>query len=359
MLLQVHTSSLEDPRVVYSLIRLSTEDGTAKKAERRPVNLALVIDRSSSMRGPRLAQAVLAVRRLVDRLDARDRLGVVAFDSAVRVILPAGPVTDEVRARLFGELERLDTGAGTNLAAGWKKGCELVASGFVREAVARVILLTDGLPSVGIRDAAKLAQIAEAEAARGVTTTAMGIGEGFDDELLGELARRGKGGFFYLATPEAIPAAFGRELAGVFAIAATSVELKIIPEETVASCEVMHRLITRPTAEGLVVEIGEIAAGAPRQVLLRIVRQPTAGPLLAKVAITYRDADGSPAGSHLDRIAVPESLPKAELAMVALERLRLSAAVAVDEAWARRASGHRAEAIAALADVRGAIASAR
>ena len=47
----------------------------------------------------------------------------------------------------------------------------------------------------------------------------MGIGEGFDDELLGEIARRGRGGFYYLATPEAIPAAFGRELAGVFAIA--------------------------------------------------------------------------------------------------------------------------------------------
>jgi len=376
------TASLEDPSVVYSLIRLSAEPGDVETglgetpyrqpgpgvdALRRPVNLALVIDRSSSMRGPRLAQAVLAVRRVVDRLDERDRLAVVAFDAAVRVLLPPGPVTAEARRRLAAELDRLETGAGTNLAAGWKKGAELVSAAFVREAVARVILLTDGLPSVGIRDAEKLATIAEAEAARGVSTTTMGIGEAFDDELLGEMARRGHGGFYFLATPEAIPAAFGRELGGVFSIAATAVELKIVLEDSVSSCEVLHRLTTRSAPDGLIVEMGEVAQGAPRQVLLRMRRQvPDSGRLLAKVALTYRDAHGRES-AHLARMDVPPPVAgreptqreKEELAEVALERLRLASAVAVDEAWARRASGHREQAIAALADVRSAIAGAR
>jgi hypothetical protein len=64
----------------------------------------------------------------------------------------------------------------------------------------------------------------------------------------------------------------------------------------------------------------------------------------------------------LARIALnPQNSPlsKEDLAEVALERLRLASAVAVDEAWARRASGHREQAIAALADVRSAIAGAR
>jgi Ca-activated chloride channel homolog len=364
MRLDVFTASLEDPRVVYALVRLTAEAEGAESTARRPVNLALVIDRSSSMRGPRINQAVLAVRKLVDRLDARDRLAVVTFDAAVRTLLPPGPVTQQARDRLAAELSRLETGAGTNLAAGWKKGCELVASGYVREAAARVILLTDGLPSVGIRDAEKLAAIADHEAARGVTTTAMGVGEGFDDELLAELARRGKGGFYYLANPEAIPAAFGRELAGVFAIAATHVELKIVPEVEIASCEVLHRLVTRASTEGLTVEMGEIAHGAPRQVLLRMTRSVLdSGKLLAKLAVTYRGSGPkgaeSSAGSHLDRVIAPSTPTAQEMAEVALERLRLAAAVAVDEAWARRASGHREEAIAGLAEVRSAIAGAR
>jgi Ca-activated chloride channel family protein len=363
MFLDLYTASLEDPRVVYALIRLRAEDGPSPRGHvpaRRPVNLALVLDRSSSMRGPRLSQAVLAVRRLVERLDARDRLAVVTFDAAVRVLLPAGPVTDEARARLTAELDRLDTGAGTNLAAGWRKGCELVASGFVREAVSRVILLTDGLPSVGVRDPEKLAIIAEGEAARGVSTTTMGIGEGFDDELLGEISRRGRGGFYYLANPEAIPAAFGRELAGVFAIAATGVELKVLPEANISSCEVLHRLVTRTTAEGLFIEIGEIAQASPRQVLLRMVRSDTDhGRLLAKLAVTYRDASGNESSSHLDRLAMATAPNPSEVAEITMERLRLASATALDEAWARRASGHRDQALAALAEVRSAIAGAR
>jgi hypothetical protein len=68
---------------------------------------------------------------------------------------------------------------------------------------------------------------------------------------------------------------------------------------------------------------------------------------------------GQPGGSHLDRLAIPSAAQPTEIAEVALERLRLAAAVAVDEAWARRASGHRDDAIAALAEVRGAITAAR
>ena len=54
----------------------------------------------------------------------------------------------------------------------------------------------------------------EKEYERGVTITTMGVGEGFEDELLSEMARRGRGGFHYLSNPSDIPAAFGRELDG-------------------------------------------------------------------------------------------------------------------------------------------------
>src|SRR5215475_3525413 len=102
MRLDLYCASLEDPRVVYALLRIAAEapsqigEGPYREAPqgpptRRPVNLVLVIDRSSSMRGPRLAQAVLAVRRVIERLDERDRLGVVTFDAAARVLLPPGP----------------------------------------------------------------------------------------------------------------------------------------------------------------------------------------------------------------------------------------------------------------------------
>jgi hypothetical protein len=86
-------------------------------------------------------------------------------------------------------------------------------------------------------------------------------------------------------------------------------------------------------------------------------REPDPARLLAKVMVTYRDGAGREQ-AHLARIAAGGA-SREELAEVALERLRLASATAVDEAWARRASGHRDQAFAALADIRSAIAGAR
>src|SRR5262249_12135664 len=126
---------------------------------------------------------------------------------------------------------------------------------------------------------------------------------------------------------------------------------------------VLHRLTARHSQDGITVEVGEIAQGAPRQVLVRMMRQSIeANRLMAKLAITYKDTVGRD-GAHLVRVMSPpvpaQGAARNEIAEVAIERLRLASAVAVDEAWARRASGHRDQAIAALAEVRSAVAGAR
>ncbi|RMH43245.1 MAG: VWA domain-containing protein [Deltaproteobacteria bacterium] len=346
---------------VYVLARVAIggDDGTGG-ADRTPVNLALVVDQSSSMRGPRFAQAVRAVREVASRLDARDRLALVLFDGTARVAFGPAPLSDDRRAELAELLDAARTGIGTNLAAGWKKGVEAVASGFVRGAIARVVLLTDGQPSVGITDASRLAELAEAEAARGVTTTCMGIGETFDDELLGEIARRGGGGFYFLERPESIPAAFGSELAGVFAIGARQAELKLVPDEDVVSVEVLHRLPARPAGDGLVVHLGDVAGGPPRQVLFCVHREPgTASRRVGTLALTCRNADGSPGDGHILGVELPPVPLHEDAAAVILERLRLVVASAVDEAWARRGHRDRRAADGALARARREVADAR
>ncbi len=341
----------EDGPKVYVLARVGASEAHVEApAERTPVNLALAIDRSSSMRGPRVAQAKRAARELVSRLDARDRFALILFDGTARTAFGPANLDDDARDALLDALDEFETGLGTNLAAGWKKSVEAVSSGFVRGAISRVVMLTDGQPSVGITDAHRLAELAEIEARRGVTTTTMGIGEGFDDELLSEIARRGRGGFYYLATPESIPAAFGSELAGVFSIVATDAKLKIVPDDEVVSVEVMHRLPARPVGDGLVVELGEVAAGPARQVLFQIHREPTAeSRRVGTLMLSAKKTDDDTAGDgHIVGIELP-NLPLTEhAATVTLERLRLEVASAVDEAWARRGFSDRKLAVGAL-----------
>jgi Ca-activated chloride channel family protein len=363
--MQVELSYLvaEDPPKVYVLARVGASARPAPSGsapDRMPVNLALVIDRSSSMRGPRIGQAVRAAREVVERLDERDRLALVLFDGTARIAFGPAHITDATRAEMLEAIADLQTGLGTNLAAGWKKGVEAVASGFVRGAVARVVLLTDGQASVGITDAARLAELAQEEAVRGVTTTCMGIGEGFDDELLSEIARRGRGGFYYLATPESIPAAFGSELAGVFAIAARDIELKLVPDDDVVSVEVLHRLPARPAGDGLIVQLGDVAAGPPRQILYQVHREPDAtSRRIGTLMLTYRNADGTAGDGHIVGVELPTMPLSERAAVVTLERLRLEVATAVDEAWARRGFNDRREASGGLAAVKRAVIRAR
>jgi Ca-activated chloride channel family protein len=358
MRLRVMADVADGGRSVYLLVRLEAE--ATPPAERSPVNLALAIDRSSSMRGPRMAQAIRAACEVVAKLDDRDRLTVIAFDGSARIVFGPDRVGEEERARLRRALAELDTGAGTNLAAAIRKGADALKAGYVRGAVARLILLTDGQPSVGVTDAEKLAALAEAEYKSGVPITAMGVGEGFEDELLAEIARRGRGGFYYLANPADIPAAFGHELAGVFAIAATQAELKLVPHDEVRAVDLLHRVPSRPGEDGLTVEIGEIASGAPRQLLFRLSRRATAESTnCGTLRLTWRRPDGRPGDGHIVGIELPRLALGEERQQVLLERLRVAVATAVDLAWARRASGDAGLAQAGLAEIKRQVLEAR
>lgn len=336
---------------VYLLIRLHADP--AVDTTRNPVNLALVIDRSSSMRGPRLTQALLAANALVDRLGPRDRISVVTFDAGVEVVFGPATMNQDEKRKLRKALADIRTGVGTNLAAGIRYGADTLRTGFVRNAVSRVILLTDGQPSIGVTDPDRLAAMVEKQHARGVSFTTMGVGQGFDDELLAELARRGKGGFYYLAAAADIPAAFGRELSGVFAITAAQTELKLIPSAAISSVELIHRLPSRPLEDGLLVELGEIAAQAPRQVLFKLTRNdPGVGDRCGTLAVGFKRPDGSAGDGHVVGIELPAGANVDAAREVTLERLRLAVATAVDVAWARRASGNRDHALAAMDEIK-------
>lgn len=358
MRLDVATEVTDGGATVHLLARLAADDTPA--GDRAPINLALVIDRSSSMRGPRMSQAIRAASQVVDRLEARDRLTVVVFDASARVVFGPdglGPANREKLSRALGDL---DTGVGTNIAAGIRLGADKIRSGYVRGALSRLILLTDGQPSVGVTDPERLSAIAAVEGQSGVPITAMGIGEGFEEELLADIARRSGGGFYYLAGPADIPAAFGRELTGLFAIAATAAELKLVPAEPITAVDLLHRLPSRPVEDGLVVEVGEVAAGEPRLVLFRLTRDPRADSRhLATLRLSYRTADGKPGDAAITGVELPR-LPLGEAARTVLvERLRLACAGAVDLAWARRAAGDRDLAVAGLDEVRRQVAAAR
>jgi Ca-activated chloride channel family protein len=60
-----------------------------------------------------------------------------------------------------------------------------------------VLLLTDGQANQGVVDPAQLEALAKSAGDDGVATTAIGVGEGFDEELLTAMADAGVGNAYF------------------------------------------------------------------------------------------------------------------------------------------------------------------
>ncbi|MCB0215300.1 MAG: VWA domain-containing protein, partial [Chloroflexi bacterium] len=173
----------------------------------RPVDVALVIDTSSSMNGAKLAAARSAGRSFVALLDpSRDRASIVGFDNEARL---AQPLTGD-QAALGRALDGLATAVGTRIDLGlWTALGELTGANRRAEADRVIVLLTDGRPQLGTEPAMRAA----AQLARdvGVATYVIGLGEDVLPEVLREIA--GAESRVYLAPDGAALSAIYRDIA--------------------------------------------------------------------------------------------------------------------------------------------------
>src|SRR2546425_501826 len=139
------------------------------------------------MAGDKLANVKEATRILADHMGKDDVFSLTTFDTHVApVVAPIrmggavpsiGPAIDGIQA-----------GSTTNLSGGYEQGCAFARENKSGENITRVVLLTDGLANVGIQSPAGLADLAGRYRAEGITTTTIGVGRDYNEELLGKMA---------------------------------------------------------------------------------------------------------------------------------------------------------------------------
>ena len=95
-------------------------------APRTPVNVAIVLDRSGSMSGEKLAKAKEAAILAIDRLGPDDIVSVVAYNHLVTVLVPATRLGD--RAEVLRQVDRLFASGTTALFAGVRRARSRSAS---------------------------------------------------------------------------------------------------------------------------------------------------------------------------------------------------------------------------------------
>jgi Ca-activated chloride channel homolog len=195
------------------------------EAPRRNLNLSIAIDRSGSMAGSPLHHALKAAETVVDQLEPTDTLSIVVYDDAVDTVVPPQAVSD--KNGLKQAIRHVRAGGITNLSGGWLKSCEYVKKNLDPQRINRVLLLTDGYANMGIQDPKILTATSGQKAEEGVTTTTLGFGQSFNEDLLIGMARAANGNFYFIQSIDEASEVFSIELDSLRAVVGQNLAVTI------------------------------------------------------------------------------------------------------------------------------------
>jgi Ca-activated chloride channel homolog len=203
--------------------------------ERLGVNLALVLDRSGSMQGKPLAEAKKCIEFVLNRLEAKDQVALVAYDDKVDIVYPSTSAAQ--KKSIVKALENIEARNSTDLFAGWLAGKSQADDLKKKYDINRVILLSDGQLNSGITDPNQIRQACSDAYEYGVTTSTYGIGKYFNEHVMTIMADAGKGNAYYGETAKDLMEPFTQELDLLAYLYAQNVRVKVtVPNGVSFTC---------------------------------------------------------------------------------------------------------------------------
>ncbi|MDI1483930.1 VWA domain-containing protein [Polyangium sp. y55x31] len=243
---------------------------TAAKIARAKSALALVIDTSGSMSGPKIQHARAAAHRMVDSLPDGDIVSIQAFSDTAEDRIAPFPLDPETRRTMHAVIDHLSAAGGTNLFDGLRLAELRVASAPSSHPVRRVVVISDGVATVGPTSPELLGAIAETGAERGIQVTALGVGLDYDERTLNTLAVRSSGRMHHLASPEDMANVLAEETRLFAGTRATDAVVEIVPAPGVTILSVAGARATPVAGGGMRVPLGAMFGGQHREMAVRV-----------------------------------------------------------------------------------------
>ena len=295
--------------------RVAIASRARTSAARPPVNLALLVDTSGSMEGRAIEDARKAALALLGALRKEDRVAVVAFHSAAEVVLPSTRLADLDEPELRAKIAAMKAQGTTDMASGLRLAVAEVTAHLEPEGVNRIVLLGDGVPN----DDRQILPIVQGAAARGVSVTALGLGDDYDETLMGRVARQSGGRFFYVEDSAKVASFFAEEVVRLERVVAKNAVLELRPGPGVTVTRVIGRE-SQTLERGVSVPLGDVSLGEEQEVVLELASAPArSGASVEVLDAVLRYQDGLGGVTREERVFVG-ARASADLAAVEASR---------------------------------------
>ncbi len=255
--------------------------------DRMPVNVAIVIDKSGSMQGEKIEQARRAAMQAIDRLRDSDIVSIVTYDSSVEVLLPATKASD--RQRIKEQIRTIQAGGNTALFAGVSKGAGEIRKFLDDKRVNRIILLSDGLANVGPDTPSELEQLGESLIKEGISVSTMGLGLGYNEDLMSRLALASSGNHVFIEDAENLVQVFQNEFDDVLSVVAQKIRIQIKLAEKIRPVKVLN-YPADITGQHVSIDLGQLYSKQERYFVLEIevpYGKPDTSKPAAEVTVEY------------------------------------------------------------------------
>jgi Ca-activated chloride channel family protein len=260
---------------------------------RMPSDLVVVLDRSGSMAGEKIAHARAAVRELISELGAEDRFALVSYSVGAQTMIPLSAATDSAREAWRAVVDAVSIGGGTNLSSGLDLGLGIVDGSRVGGRIPRVILISDGLANQGDTSLSGLRARARRAAVGEYTLTTVGVGDDFDEQLLATLADAGTGNYYYIENTIDLAEIFSDEFHSARESVARGLAVVIHPAAGVEVVDAAGYPLERASDGETVFRPGALFAGQDRRiwVTLRAPWNSQGVHELARFGLDYTEGD--------------------------------------------------------------------
>jgi Ca-activated chloride channel family protein len=273
---------MNEDQLVYVLLELSPNDEVLAEPKSVPLNICLMLDVSTSMKGEKLEMVKAAAIEIIHKLKPQDIFSVVAFNDKAEVVIPATRQANLLKMENI--IKLLQPSGGTEIFKGLQAGLQEINRYNNLKSINHLILLTDG-HTYG--DEQSCYDLARDAAIHGTGISGLGIGNDWNDVFLDELANLTAGHSMLVSVPQDIGRLLDEKFTNLTNVFAENVVFNYELDE---NSEISYIFRIQPETDPLTCQnplrLGPILQIWPLTVLIELVIHPRKTPESKLIILT-------------------------------------------------------------------------